>query len=103
MENQMIRRAFLKACAAVFPISVLANRETQAEDVIVSVGRGDRGQVYDASGEKVSVCIEANLTTGRCVVCELSMHGCKIIRKGTSEVAKKVFYHPAPMRFEPYT
>lgn len=105
----MFRRSFLKACAAVLPISIFANCETQAEDVIVSVGRGDKGILFDANGVEVKNCIEANLATGRCFVYELDRNGKKFVRRDAAsascvlQAAKMVVYRPAPMRFEPYT
>ena len=113
----MIRRSFLKACAAVLPTSLLpkreteavANRETPPENLIGAVERGDKGRVFDAEGVEVKDCIKANLTTGRCVVYELDSNGNKFVSRdwtplcGIMEAAKMAVYHPAPMRFEPFT
>ena len=89
----MIRRSFLQACAAFIPTGIMASRAKDV-DVIVSVDRGDMGLVYDANGSKIEVCIEANLSTGRCVVFELrdgkKFVGCK----------KLIKHYPSPMRFD---
>ena len=74
---------------------------TESEDLIVSVGRGDKGVLTDANGVEVKGCIESNLTTGRCVVFELNGNGKKFVRHNTSKAAELVVFHQAPMRFEP--
>lgn len=115
----MIRRSFLKACAAgpsIFAFALVnrkteavVNREGEPEDVIVSVDRGDKGLLFDVNGREVKDCIEANLTTGRCFVYELDRNGKKFVRRDAAsascvlQAAKMWVCHPAPMRFEPYT
>ena len=100
----MFRRVFLKACAAVLPAFALVNRETESEDVIVSYDRGDRGTLTDANGNevhKVHSCLEANLTTGRCVVRKKDIHGQPIVNS-LGESMLVTIDLPAPMSFEPY-
>lgn len=66
---------------------------------VVSVKNGDKGVVYDARGNEVENCIEANLKTGRCVVFETTPDG---MRKHNGHSAiRNVVMLPAPMTFAP--
>lgn len=94
----MIRRSFFKACAALLPASVLTPLATKAE-VIVSVDRGNRGKVYESNGFKVEGCVEANLTTGRCVIFLADRDG-KLIHNSQGDLIKVMVERSAPMRFE---
>ena len=68
-------------------------------DVIVSVDRGDKGQVFDANGISVEKCIEANLTTGRCVCFVVDGGGGLRTNPGTHEPLRIVDYPPMPLTF----
>lgn len=61
----------------------------ESDGCVVSVDKGDRGQVYDATGQLIPRCREANLKTGRCVVRQ---------EYGTASLVRSF---PAPLRFEP--
>lgn len=66
---------------------------------VVSVKNGDKGTVYDAYGNEVDKCLEANLKTGRCVVLETTPDG-KLKHNGHSAI-RNVVMLPAPMTFTP--
>ena len=91
----MIRRSFLKLCASVLPACLVARREP---DRIVSVDRGDHGKLFDAYGRHIQRSVEANLTTGRCVVFKTDQYGNLIHNR--IECERMVIHCPAPMRFE---
>ena len=100
----MIRRVFLKSIAFFFPALFTESKKTTTSNMIVSVARGDRGQVFDANGTRVENCVEANLTTGRCEVYELNENGSTFIwyneSNHTMEAKKIVVYHKVPMSFQ---
>lgn len=96
-KEPIFRRSFLKACAAMLPASIFVNR---AADVIVSVDRGDRGELFDADGRKIEKCIEANLTTGRCVVMMTDRNGKLIMNSRGDGVDGVIVEFSVPMRFK---
>ena len=67
--------------------------------MVVSVDRGDRGLVYDANGREIGEILEANLTTGRCVVIKTTRDGEPVLNNRGDAIEKLVIYHPAPMHF----
>ena len=73
---------------------------TDEIEITVSVRHGDRGSVFDADGNPIPQCIEANLTTGRCVCFVTDADGkCKPNPERT-EIERVVVMHKAPLRFD---
>ena len=94
----MIRRSFLKACAAVSSLMSLLG--IWKPDEIVSVRRGDMGEVFDADGRKIEKCIEANLSTGRCVVFKTGHDGEMVLNSRGNDVERLTIEFIAPLRFK---
>jgi hypothetical protein len=63
---------------------------------VVSVGQGDYGHVFDAEGNPVDFCIDANLDTGECLVFE-TLNGKVLVQD--REAVRKTIVRPAPLRF----
>jgi len=91
----MLRRSFLQLCAALLPAAFKMDKQP---DVIVSASNGDRGMVYDATGRRVQQCIEANLTTGRCVVFVTNSDGQVVLNKKGDDIEMQIVHRPAVER-----
>jgi hypothetical protein len=66
---------------------------------VVSAANGDRGTVFDANGNQVERCVEANLKTGRCVVWQKKAYGRLAHNARTYNRTIEMF--PAPLTFTP--
>lgn len=73
----------------------------QACSHLVSVQTGHRGKVFDATGDEVTHCIEANLLTGRCVVFAADENGTILKTAAGGTVKRDIVMRPAPLRFMP--
>ena len=68
---------------------------------LVSVQTGHSGKVFDANGDEVTFCIEANLMTGRCVIFARDESGVILKTAAGGIVKRDVVMRPAPLMFIP--
>jgi len=94
-SRKVTRRHLLQATDALCVLPFGARK-----DAIVSVDRGDFGKLYDRNGSKVLDCVEANLSTGRCVVFHRSRDGAFVFNNSGDDVERLIVYRLAPLRFE---
>lgn len=92
----MQRRAFI---AANGEGEGMSEREQTIIDVDWTMKHGPV-RVFDANGEQVQKCVEANLETGECIVFAKGDFNGYRLNEDRTEVVKETVMRPAPLRIE---